>query len=106
MACISCPEGVVEVAVNTNALLEPHSQVQTTVGIPIKIGEPLSSACERATIVGSIPEVVRYPAFTMVNGAVVEGVTSNGGIRNTRSFFSAKSGCYEDRNARLASNCC
>lgn len=106
MSCNSCPEGVVRVPVDTDALREPHAQVQTEVNIPIKVGEPLSSACERATIVGAIPEVIRYPQFTLIAGGVYPRVTSNGGIRNTRSFFASKNGCYEDRNARLASNCC
>jgi hypothetical protein len=106
MSCNNCPEGVVKVPVDTDAWQEPHSQVQTDVGIPIKVGEPLSSACERATIVGSIPEVIRYPWFTKIGGGVFASTISNGGIQNTKEFFSSKKGCYEDRNARLASTCC
>jgi len=74
-------------------------------GIPLKIGAPLSSACDRAKTVGSIPEVINFPGYTTVNGGVVAGTISNGGICNMSAFFTNHDGCYQDANARLASTC-
>ena len=74
--------------------------------IPIKVGEPLSNACERATIIGSIPQVLRYAGFTLVNGATVVNLVSNSGIENMGMFFKTRRGCFQDMNGRLAgSNC-
>lgn len=107
MACNTCPEGPVTSVVPFTVISEPHSQVATPgAPIPIKIGEPLSSACERATVVGSIPVVIRHPAFTLINGGVALNLVSNAGIRNLSSFFANPQGCYADRDARLASTCC
>lgn len=74
--------------------------------IPVKIGEPLSTACERASVIGAIPEVLRYPGFTLVGGATAATKISNGGIGNLGSFFKTRSGCYYDMDSRLSgSNC-
>lgn len=70
--------------------------------IPIKQGFPLSTPCERATIMGAIPEVIRYPAFTLVRGATIVSKESNGGILNPTSFWKPRAGCYYDKNAQLA----
>ena len=34
--------------------------------IPVKPGAPLSTACERSSTKGSIPEVIRFPRVTLV----------------------------------------
>lgn len=73
--------------------------------IPIKVGEPLSSACERATVVGAIPVVIHYPGYTTINGGVAPVLVSNGGICNLGAFFLNRDGCYSDKNAQLASTC-
>lgn len=74
--------------------------------IPVKVGEPLSSACERAHVVGSIPEVVYHPAFTVVNGGIPATKISSAGIQNRELFFSTKSGCYTDRDSRFSGSSC
>lgn len=85
----------------------PNTAGNTNAPIPLKIGEPLSTSCERATIVGSIPEVIRFPGFTTVNGAIAyPSRVSSGGICNLTSFFRNHNGCYENENNRLASSCC
>lgn len=73
--------------------------------IPIKIGEPLSTSCERSNIIGSIPPVLRYPGMTLVGGAPVAGKVSNAGIQNIPSFFKTRDGCYWNKNSLLPSNC-
>jgi len=75
-------------------------------GIPVKIGEPLSTACERATVVGSIPQVLIYGGGTFVNGALVNGVVSDGGIENVAEFFKARTGCYYSMTARPFGSTC
>lgn len=75
-------------------------------GIPLKVGEPLSSLNERATIMGAIPEVIRHPAFTLVAGGTVVNKMSNGGIQNMASFFKTRDGTYFNKNAQLSANCC
>lgn len=106
MACTGCPGGVTYTTVNTDALQEPNCRVETDYEIPLKEGFPLSSACERATLVGSIPEIVRHPAFTYVFGVgAIAGVASNGGISNPVSFFQDRRGCYHDKNNQQPSTC-
>lgn len=74
--------------------------------IPLKVGQPLSTACERATIIGIIPEVIRYPGYTAVNGSPVAVQMSNGGIANKASFFRRRSGCYGNESGQVGgSNC-
>lgn len=74
--------------------------------IPVKQGAPLSTACERSSTRGSIPSVVRLPQVTLVAGGVSETMTSNGGIRNMKSFFKNRDGCYANVDARFSgSNC-
>lgn len=75
-------------------------------GIPQKVGEPLSTACERTTIVGQIPETINFPNFTTVNGAVAASIPSDGGIQNMVEFFKSRKGCYYDMNARLYGSTC
>jgi len=75
--------------------------------IPVKIGSPLSTACQRATTIGSIPEVTRFANFTLVDGAVAIDVVSSGGICSIPSFFQTRRGCFYDMNSRLSgSTCC
>jgi len=76
-------------------------------GIPLKIGFPLSTACERANIVGSIPQVIRYAGFTLINGGLLASKPSNGGIGNPSNFFQYRSGCFGTFNGGLSgSECC
>jgi hypothetical protein len=74
--------------------------------IPNKIGEPLSNACDRSHTIGSIPEVIRHPAFTLVDGGAVAGRPSNGGIQNMASFFKPRHGCYYDKDAKFSGSTC
>lgn len=74
--------------------------------IPVKVGEPLSTACERVTTIGSIPSVIRYPQFTLVNGTAVATEISDGGIENMRSFFQTRNGCYQSMHARTMGSTC
>lgn len=108
MACANHPQGVVTNTLDYTSIEEPHVRVDHGGPVPLKIGEPMSTACQRATVIGAIPEVIRFPNFTTSNGAVVSGVPSNGGMDEARlmAFFTTKSGCYQDENARLASTCC
>lgn len=106
MSCTTCPQGVVYTPVASESLVEPYCRVETPYNIPLKEGFPLSTPCERATIVGSIPEIVRYPAYTMVFGeGAVAGVPSNGGIGTPVAFFKDRRGCYADKNNQQASTC-
>lgn len=76
-------------------------------GIPVKVGSPLSSACERATLIGSIPEIVRFVNFTMVSGAPAINAIPMGGICNIPSFFKSRNGCFYNSNSRLSgATCC
>lgn len=74
-------------------------------GIPLKDGFPMSTACERAGITGSIPEVFQYPGFTLVARAAVTNRISSAGIANLASFFTPREGCYYRQSARLP-GCC
>lgn len=87
------------------------SPYQPDRSIPLKIGQPLSTLSQRFSIIGSIPRVLNYPGFTLVNCAPVGGFPSNGGIGNLCGFFSGGNWCddcsvYESHNARLAELCC
>lgn len=76
-------------------------------GIPLKVGQPLSTLPQRFVGVGSIPSVINFGGFTTVDGALVTGVPSNGGIGNPVSFFSTRSGSlYNSPHADLAEVCC
>lgn len=76
-------------------------------GIPVKIGAPMSTLGQRFVTVGSIPVVLNYANFTLVNGFAVSGVPSNGGIADTASFFRTRSGSlYNSNSAQLAELCC
>lgn len=106
MACLSppCPAGPTTSPAG-NTLNTPNNSGNTGPSIPIKVGEPLSTACERAHITGSIPVVIHYPGYTTVNGGAVIGTISDGGICNPAVFFLNHDGCFSDKNARLASTC-
>lgn len=75
--------------------------------IPLKVGQPMSTPCERATVVGAIPSVVRFAGFTLVRGGVPDSKISNAGISNIGTFFKNREGCFYDKNAQLpgCSNC-
>lgn len=76
-------------------------------GIPVKIGAPMSTLSQRFVTVGSIPVVLNYANFTLVNGALAATRPSNGGIANLASFFRTRSGSlYNNDNAQLAELCC
>ena len=75
-------------------------------GIPVKIGEPLSTACERVTGVGSTPRVINYAGAVFVNGGLVDGVVSDGGIDNMAEFMKARDGCYYSMTARPFGSTC
>ena len=76
-------------------------------GIPVKIGAPMSTLGQRFVTVGSIPQVLNYANFTLVDGGVVSGVPSNGGILSTASFFRSRTGSlYNSNSAQLAELCC
>lgn len=101
MACASCPSGVTVGTASTSVYQIPSNSGNDVSGIPVKVGEPLSSSCDRAVTVGSIPEVIRHPAFTTVDGAVLASKSSNGAIPSGAlvSFFSGRSkakGCFGD----------
>jgi len=101
----TCPAGTTT-SDPIDVINTPNNGLNPSPSIPIKVGAPLSSSCERATLVGSIPEVIRHPAFTTVNGAIAAPVkASSGGICNLNSFFKNYSDCYENDNNRLASTC-
>lgn len=102
---MTCPSGPTQSAAK-NVINIPGNSLNPESFIPIKEGEPLSTGCERFGEVGSIPEVIRYPSYTLVNGVVATSVVSSGGIVNPAAFFLNKSGCYTNDNAQLASNCC
>lgn len=74
-------------------------------GLHYKMGHPFSSAAERNVINGGIPQVIRFPGFTLVAGGVITNKMSNAGIRNQSSFFKTRTGVYFDNKARLA-GCC
>lgn len=78
----------------------------STYYLPVKVGEPLTTASDRARIIGSIPQIIRLPWFTLSNDAVAVGTISNAGISNTASFFKTRKGVYSDKNGQLSgSNC-
>ena len=75
--------------------------------IPVKVGTPLSSACERAVTDGSIPQIVRFANWTQVNGAPVQNRVSMGGICSIPSFFKTRNGCFYSSKGRLSgATCC
>jgi hypothetical protein len=92
MPCTTCGQG--------------YGSGNTVSGIPIKDGHALSSANERAVIMGSIPQVVRHPAWTLVGGKAVAGITSNGGISNPSNFFKNRIGVYFDKNGQSGGSTC
>lgn len=98
MAC-DCPDVLNRSGNSINA--ENH--------IPVKVGAPLSTLNDRANIMGSIPRVVNFAGFTLVNCGVVTNQVSNGGIKNAKLFFqnpSCSGSTYANDNSQLAVNCC
>ena len=87
-----------------NCESNPNPSGNEVYGISLKQGFPLSTACDRARAVGSIPAVIRYPNFTMIGNGVFESRPSNAGIDNMASFFAQHDGCYGE-NANYPSNC-
>lgn len=79
-------------------------------GIPVKVGQPLSTLAQRFSTVGSIPFVLNYPGFTVVNcGVVANTRQSNGGIGSMKNFFRYRGPCgnvYNNEQANLAALCC
>lgn len=92
MSCTLCGQGV--------------GSGNTTYGVPIKEGFPLSTANQRAVTMGSIPEVIRYPSWTKVGGVAVAGIPSNGGIYNMSNFFKSRTGVYSDKNGQSGGSTC
>jgi len=74
--------------------------------IPRREGEPLSTACERANIIGDIPEVISYPGFRLVNGELPATKPMNGGIADVKAFFTVSRGCYQDIDGRDTGTTC
>lgn len=106
MACLNVDTRVSTVAGDTTVIANGQTSGNPAGGpIPIKVGEALSSACERNVIIGAIPSIVRYPGFTLVAGGVAARKPSSGGIQNMASFFKHREGCYHDKNAQLPSTC-
>ena len=107
MACTSCAGQSASVAVDNNAIAETNVLIDVGTQRPLKIGEPMSTACERSTRRGSIPEVIRFPKFTTVNGAVVAGITSSAGIAPASMVAFMRNntgGCYNELTMQ-ASTC-
>lgn len=98
MAC-DCPDVLNRSGNSVNA--ENH--------IPVKVGAPLSTLNQRATLMGSIPQVVNFAGFTLVDCGVVTNLVSNGGIKNPGLFFknpACGASTYLNSNSQLAVNCC
>lgn len=80
--------------------------------VPLKMGDALSTANQRLTTIGSIPHVLHYPGFTLVNCAPAASFPSNGGIGNFSHFFRSRAGycggcsIYNHNNAQIAEVCC
>jgi hypothetical protein len=74
--------------------------------IPLLVGEPLSTACERANLIGSVPVILRWANFTTVNGAVATSKLPSAGIMNKASFFSTRGGCYQNPNGNIGVSTC
>ncbi len=86
MACIGCGTNTPLLQTQINALY----------------GAPLSNACSRANISGSIPAVVRFPFGTQVSGGYVATQPSIGGFAKATpaSVFwkTGSSNCYGNGN--------
>ncbi len=89
------------------ACLNPAVGGNPVNNVPLKPGAPLSTACERANTIDSIPEVLRTPWFTIVGGALVTTYrVSPGGLINPNSYFKSRQGCYYNEHGRLAGSTC
>lgn len=94
MACAPCPSIL-------------NNSGNPVYGIPVKVGAPMSTLSQRFVGVGSIPQILNYANFTLVDGGLIGGVPSSGGIANPIAFFSTRSGSlYNNANADLAAVCC
>lgn len=98
MSCIEAPCGVTtEDASFTNYVI-PSQNGNEVYNIPVKEGFPLSAACERVNHLGSIPEVIRFPSFTLIGGAVKASKVSSGG-------FASDSALSNMLNKRIGTGC-
>lgn len=107
---MACPSGVVKSTAVLNNYADPETNGNEVYNIPVKVGAPLSTACERANMIGSIPEVIRHPAFTVVNGAIPATKVSSGGISAgaMATIFNRRgsvNGCFGD-SMLMGSSCC
>jgi hypothetical protein len=81
MACKDAPCSPVSSAEVTPTVYSENIKSGNAVSnIPVKIGEALSTSNQRASIIGAIPEVIRYAGFTLVGGAPSVTKASNGGF--------------------------
>lgn len=87
-----------------DCVANPNNSGNDVYWIPLKPGFPLSNACDRSHVIGSIPQIVRFPNFTLISGGVAENRTSNGGIGNLSSFFTRRDDCFSDVS-QYPSNC-
>lgn len=90
MACTTCNQG--------------YGSGNPVSGIPVKVGAPMSTANQRAVVVGSIPQVLNMPWFTLVGCSIAVNKQSNGGIDNPASFFKYRTG-YASPNVIAGSTC-
>ena len=99
MACDNCPSGVQSGDTTLQEYDIPNNSGNDVTNIPIKQGAPMSTSCQRANTIGSIPEVIRHPAFTTIDGGVAAVKVSNGGISlgAMGSFFNRRNKeCFDD----------
>lgn len=101
MSCPDCPSGVEVGTATFKNYVEPDLNGNEIYNIPLKVGEPLSSACQRANTIGRIPEILHYPGFVVSGGKIPAKKASNAGISEggMKMFFSRRSsdlGCFGD----------
>jgi hypothetical protein len=98
---MGCPSGVVVSTAVFKNYADPDTNGNEVFNIPVKEGAPLSTACQRANMIGSIPEVISYAGFTLIDGGVKANKVSNGGIAKAQmaTFFNRRGsnqGCFGD----------
>lgn len=107
MACSTCTGRVSLGVANTNSYVETNVGGNEVYNIPLKVGEALSTACERANLVGSVPDITYYPQFTKVAGGVIGRSPFPAGFSEAslKIFMRAgRDGCYGE-NTVQASTC-
>lgn len=107
---MACANSVVKSVASINQYADSETNGNDVYNIPVKVGAPLSTACERANIIGNIPEVIRHPAFTVVNGGIPARRVSSGGISEVAmaTIFNRRgsvNGCFGDVPS-YGSTCC